>query len=432
MARNLSINAHFRAKAARHTPRLRYDGRHFSRWQDELLTAARATLGRMPEKVPLNPEVQAEWREDGLIKQRVIFDVEQGLSAVAYVFRPENVRGGKRLPAILACHGHGTFGKEPVMGNRSTPQLAAEIVNHNYDYGLQMALAGFAVIAIDWRGFGERDDRRKPNFNDVDVQHPGMRRDLCNMHYLRATVLGTTVLGMDVHDGMRALDYLCQQDFVDVDRIGVMGLSFGGCMATWMAICDPRIKAADIICYSDRFADFGMRDVNFCGSQITPGLYELCDVPDLHGLIAPRPLLVEIGSYDECFKLDSAMSCYKEVEKIYEAAGARDRLVLDLFEGGHRWGGNKSQEFFCQHLGVSGGAGGVDEKPEESPERRGGAAGRDRMVVVNREVLRASLSGQTGYAVGGGAAAGAAGSGVADPSVSPAADPHRSTGHGTA
>ncbi|MEA2711717.1 MAG: hypothetical protein QOF78_4318 [Phycisphaerales bacterium] len=392
MARNLSINAHFRSTAARHVPRLRYNGQEFGRWQTELLDAARATLGRMPDKVPLNAEVQAEWREDGLIKQRVLFDVEHGLSVVAYVFRPESARG--RLPAILACHGHGPFGKEPVMGNRSTPQLAGEIVNHNYDYGLQMALAGFAVIAIDWRGFGERDDRRKPNLNDVDAPH-GAKRDLCNLHYLRATVLGMTVLGMDVHDGMRALDYLCQQDFVDPNRIGVMGLSFGGCMATWMSICDPRIKAANIICYSDRFADFGMRDVNFCGSQITPGLYDLCDVPDLHGVLAPRPLLVEIGTYDECFKLDSAMSCFKEVEKIYAAAGARDCLELDLFEGGHKWGGNKSLEFFREYLG--GGA--------ESIDRRGG----ERMLVINRDVLRATLGGRgaqgPAYAVGGGGAA---------------------------
>jgi hypothetical protein len=155
---------------------------------------------------------------------------------------------------------------------------------------------------------------------------------------------------MNVHDGKCALDYLCQQSFVDSKNVGVMGLSFGGTMTTWMALMDDRIKAADIICYSDRFSDFGMRDVNFCGSQITPGVYELCDVPDLHGLIAPRPLLVEIGSYDDCFMIDSAMSCYKEVEKIYGAAGAADRLELDLFEGGHKWGGNKSVAFFKKHL----------------------------------------------------------------------------------
>jgi len=149
---------------------------------------------------------------------------------------------------------------------------------------------------------------------------------------------------------MCALDYLCQQDFVDPERIGVMGLSFGGTMTTWMSIVEPRIQASDIICYSDRFASFAIRDGNFCGSQITPELYALCDVPDLHGLIAPRPLLVEIGTYDDCFLLDSAMSCFREVEKIYAAAGASDRLELDLFEGGHQWSGRKSIAFFEKYL----------------------------------------------------------------------------------
>src|SRR4051794_1735260 len=176
MSRNLSINAHFLARAKRHVPRFRFaPGQDFGRWQSELLSAARATLGEMPKRVPLNPEIQAEWREDGLIKQRVIFDVEEGLSAIAYVFRPERHAG--KLPAILACHGHGPFGKEAVMGNRSSSPMVNEIVNHHYDYGLQMARAGFAVIAIDWRGFGERDDRRKPNHSDVDSQH-AHKRDL--------------------------------------------------------------------------------------------------------------------------------------------------------------------------------------------------------------------------------------------------------------
>jgi dienelactone hydrolase len=347
--RNLSINAAFRAMGQRHQPRYRFNGRDFAAWKSEALPAVLGTLGRMPARVPLNPEVIAEWTEDDLVKQKIIFDVEEGLSATAYLFRPS--KATRKLPAILACHGHGPFGKDPIMGNRSTPELVREIASMNYDYGLQMAKAGFVVIAIDWRGFGERDDRRKPNWNNVDHDKPsGHGRDLCNLHYLRASVMGMTVLGMDVFDGQRALDLLCLQDYVDTRRIGTMGLSFGGVMATWMSLADERIRATDIICYSDRFNDFGMRDVNFCGSQITHGLYDLVDVPDLHGLIAPRPLLVEIGTFDECFKLESAMSCFKEVEKIYEAAGVREKLDLDLFEGPHAWGGNKSVAFFRKHL----------------------------------------------------------------------------------
>ncbi|MCG3148648.1 MAG: hypothetical protein PCFJNLEI_02093 [Verrucomicrobiae bacterium] len=346
MRRNFSINQHFRSQAAGHVPRYRFRGQttaDWRRWRTALLPAVTRTLGRLPARVPLRPEVECEWTEDGLIKQRVVFDVERGLAVPALVFRPVKSRG--RLPAILCCHGHGAYGKDTVMGLRTTPDLCCSIDYHNADYGLQMAKAGFVTLSLDWRGFGERDDRRKPLNHNI-----GGKGDLCNAHSLRASVFGQTILGLNVHDGRCALDYLSRQPFVDPQRLGVMGLSFGGTMTTWLSISDARIKAANIICYSDRFADFGIRDVNFCGSQITFGLYELADVPDLHGLIAPRPLLVEIGVQDECFLVDSARSCYREVEKIYRAAGVRDRLELDLFEGGHAWGGHKSVEFFLKHL----------------------------------------------------------------------------------
>jgi dienelactone hydrolase len=346
MTRNLSIDTYFNRLAEKHRPQFRFNGTTKSdwlKWRETLAPAVVHSLGRLPEKVPLRAEILAEWNEHGLLKQKIVFDVEEGLSANAYVFRPQS--GNGKLPAILCCHGHGLGGKEPVMGNRSTPELAAHINERNYDYGLQMARAGYVTMAIDWRGFGERDDRIKPHHHDLTNG-----RDICNLHYLRASILGMTVLGMDVHDGKCAIDYLCQQDYVDASRIGVMGLSFGGTMATWLSICDERIKATNVMCWSDRFAIFGMRDVNFCGSQITPGLFAVCDVPDLHGLCAPRPLLVEIGIHDECFHVDSATTCFAEVEKIYSAAGARDNLELDLFEGGHRWGGRKSVEFFRKHL----------------------------------------------------------------------------------
>jgi len=155
-------------------------------------------------------------------------------------------------------------------------------------------------------------------------------------------------------------------------------------------------KAADVICYSDRFADMGIRDVNFCGSQITPGLYDLCDIPDLQGLIAPKPLLVEIGTYDECFKLDSAMSCWRDVEKIYAAAGVRDRLELDLFEGGHQWGGNKSLAFFNKWLGGTG---------LTLPKKRAAQKTVWRGVDPDEEENPADIAEDVPFAVGGGASA---------------------------
>ena len=345
MNRNLSIDQHWNRIAAQHTPEHRFAGStasDWNSWRDALLPKVQQTLGRMPEKPPLNPEIVAEWRADGLIKQKILIDVEEGLTAPILVFRPENV--SSKTPAILACHGHGPGGKDPIMGNLHFTDNTGK-PNPQNSYGLEMAKQGFVTIAIDWRGFGERDDRLKPLYHDITHG-----RDLCNVHYLRANVLGMTMLGLNIHDASCALDYLCQLPYVDTQNIGVMGLSFGGTMATWIAICDERIKATDIICYSDRFADFGMRDVNFCGSQITPNIFSLCDVPDLHGLIAPRPLLIEIGAYDRCFHVESAMSCYQELQKIYQAAQCPEQLKLDLFNGPHEWGANLAGDFFKKAL----------------------------------------------------------------------------------
>jgi hypothetical protein len=86
MQRNTSINEYFRKLGEAHCPRFRFSGRgaeDWRTWREALLPAVRASLGRMPLKVPLNPEVLAEWTQDGLIKERVLLDVEDGLSATA-------------------------------------------------------------------------------------------------------------------------------------------------------------------------------------------------------------------------------------------------------------------------------------------------------------------------------------------------------------
>ena len=169
-------------------------------------------------------------------------------------------------------------------------------------------------------------------------------------YYLHATMLGMTSLSINVTHGKAATDFVQGFDYVDGDRLGVMGLSGGGTMTLWMGLCDERFKAIEIICYSDLWAEFGIRDINYCGMQVAPGLYKAVDLPDAQGLLAPRPLLVDIGVHDTCFRVDSALDCFHQVEKIYEAAGVRDRLELDLHPGEHGWGGNRSEAFFGTHL----------------------------------------------------------------------------------
>jgi len=345
--RNLSPQHMFEQTSLERKPKHQFNDQvgDFNAWKAAALPEVLATLGDFPETVPLNPQLLAEWEHDGLLKQRWIIDVQRHLSAVFLVNYPKGLGKDEKRAGILCCHGHGSYGKEPMMGNDSEPELKQQITAHNYNYGHKMAKDGFITFAIDWIGFGERNDGNKPNHHS---QAGG--RDWCNLYYLHATMLGWTSLSINVAHGRSAIDFASSLPHVDKERLGVMGLSGGGTMTVWMTLCDKRLKAAEIICYSDLWPFFGFRDVNYCGMQVAPGLFKLVDLPELQGLIAPRPLLVDIGAYDRCFYIDGAMACYKKVETIYRLANASDRLELDLFPGPHAWGGNKSIAFFNNHL----------------------------------------------------------------------------------
>jgi len=348
--KNLSPHAFFLAYARRRPPQHSYRaGDDVERWKACLLPKVLATLGAADYTPGSAAELMAEWSEGAVIKQRWRLDVDRDLSVVAYVNRPSGLEEGERRPAILCWHGHGGFGKEAVMGNRSSADLRSYIESLNADYGQQMAEEGFVTCAIDWMGNGDSVDG--PVWRGRSGARARDGRDPCNLYYLNATMLGLTPLGINVEHGGRLVDLVSSLPFVDADRFGVMGLSGGGTLAIWSALSDERLKVVEVSCYSALFEDFAFKDLNYCGSQIAPGLYTLVDVPDLQGLLTPRPLLLDIGVYDEVFGVDSALDCSRRVREIYAAAGVDGNLEVELFGGGHGWSGRaRSKDFFGRHL----------------------------------------------------------------------------------
>ena len=345
--RNLSPQEMFVRMADSHQPQFHFEdwSGDFEAWKATAKPEVMKCLGAFPETVDPNPEMQVEWEEDGIRRQRWIIDVNPYLSATVQIHYPTTLKNGEQCPTLLCWHGHGPYGKESVMGNRSTADRQANIESSNYDYGHQMAKAGFVTYAVDWLGNADMDDNSKPNW-----WSNRQGRDWCNIYYLHTTMLGMTSISINVSIGMATTSFVSGLPEVDSASLGVMGLSGGGTMTLWTALCDKRFKAAEIICYSDLWAAFGMRDINYCGMQVAPGLFALVDLPDLQGLLAPLPLLIDIGVRDTCFRVDTAMVCYHQLEKIYSAAGAAEHLELDLHPGGHGWGGNKAMEFFRETL----------------------------------------------------------------------------------
>jgi dienelactone hydrolase len=346
-ARNFSMIEYFNRLAEERKPELSFDGstkEDWERWRGEFSAKLSELCGEWPDPVPLDPEVVYEVDEGDFVREKVVLDTERHFSVPSYVLIPKDrgrARDG-RLPAILCLHGHGNFGKEGVAGvtDPNRPGLAEEIQEYNYDYAVRMARDGYLTMAPDSRVFGELADGGNP--------YPG--RDACNVHFIRGLLLGLNLLTLNVWDTMKCIDYLQSRSDVDGDRIGAMGLSWGGTRTTFLSALDDRVKAADIICYLTQFEHFAVRDANFCGSQLLPQLYRYGDVADVAGLIAPRPLLIESGTYDTCFPVEPVLRAHDHLRRIYRAAGAEDRLHIDLFIGGHQHHGPSAREFFAEHL----------------------------------------------------------------------------------
>jgi uncharacterized protein len=104
-------------------------------------------------------------------------------------------------PAVIMLHGF--------TGNHVEDQFL-------YAQGARyLAEAGFAVLRFDFYGSGDSDGTF----------------DQCTVH-------------TEVEDAARAVEWLGQQQGINPDRIGVLGLSLGGCVTALLAGRDPRVKAA--------------------------------------------------------------------------------------------------------------------------------------------------------------------------------------------
>jgi dienelactone hydrolase len=341
--RNFSIKEYWMQRVENWEPILAFKGsskKDWEEWREKAYPKFMELLGEFPEKVDLEAELEYSVEEGGLIRERVVFNSEEYMSVPCQVLYPKSIRKDRSNAAIICSHGHGVYGKDPVAGIRSSSGHIKDINNMNYNYGEQMAKAGFLTISPDLRVFGERRDGYDP--------FPG--RDPCNVNFIKGAILGVYTLTLNIWDIKCCVDYLETREEVDPNRIGMMGLSQGGTMTTFVTAAESRIKAADIIGYVNPWSGFGIERANFCGSQIVPGIFKYFDTDEIAGLIAPRPLLLEMGIYDNCFFIQDMLKGYEGVKEIYKAAGVEDRLWEDIHPGPHAFAGNKAFEFFKKYL----------------------------------------------------------------------------------
>lgn len=307
-------------------------------WQKRARAALARTLGFLDQKrVGLAPRTVERVDRGSYVRHKVILRTASTSLMPTYVLIPKD--SGAPMPCVLALHGHG-YGVRDIVGIRqdNTDRDAPE--GYHDDFGVQLAKRGFVVIAPEISCFGERVS----NYEHLEQRR---RPTTCHNANTYAMMLGGSVAGLRVWDGMRAVDYLESIPQADTKRLGVMGISGGGMHAFFSACLDPRIKATVISGY---FCDWrqSILSINHCTCNFVPGLLKLGELSDLAGLIAPRPLLVENGTKDDIFPINAVKKTVKRASRAWKVFGKK--IETDYFEGAHQIHGKRAYDFLQEHL----------------------------------------------------------------------------------
>jgi dienelactone hydrolase len=311
------------------------------RWQAGFADALRTLLGPIQRPVTWEPVLERIVTLDDHVREERLLTAD-GLDPVPlHLLLPRHAAQSapERRPALLAVHGHGPFGHDAVVGRGEGPEFQAEVAQASYDYGLQLVRRGYVVAAPCLTPFG----RRKP------ARAKAAQGDPCTAAFVGLQLLGRLLMAENLRDILWTLDFLAAHPAVDPQRIGCVGLSYGGRMTMLATAVDPRIKVAVIAgalnCLQERLATTGG-----AGCQVIPNLLTYGDVPEISSLIAPRPCLWQVGSRDKLLDPEWVQTALDRIGRIYQALGAPTNLRVDRFDGVHQWHGATAYPFLKEAL----------------------------------------------------------------------------------
>ncbi len=81
--------------------------------------------------------------------------------------------------------------------------------------------------------------------------------------------------------------------------------------------------------------------IEHCECNYVPGILQYAEMYDICGLIAPRPLLIEMGKDDPIILFSSGRFSFGKVKEVYELLKEEDKLESDAFQGEHRFSGKR-------------------------------------------------------------------------------------------
>jgi len=273
-----------------------------------------AGLWPMPKKCPLRPRITGRIEGPDFIVENVAIETLPGFYLCGNLYRPKLGHGP--FPGIVNPHGHWAHGRlemEPDVPDAQPPPAPPAAGRANLvAIGVNLARQGHVVFAYDMSGYNDTDQ----------VTHKFANG-------LGAWFSGVSLMGLQLWNSIRAVDFLQSLPYVDRTRIGATGASGGGTQTFLLTAVDDRVQCSVPVNMVSAYMQGG------CLCENGPGLRVGTDNVEIAALAAPRPLLLIAATGDWTQHVPGEE--WPAIESVYRLYGAPDRTACVQFNYQHNY-----------------------------------------------------------------------------------------------
>jgi dienelactone hydrolase len=315
------------------------DRKQAEAWQKRLRAKLTELVGGFPaQRVPLASKTLEVRDFPAYRREKFVFESKPGVAVLGYLLTPAGKTGP--FATMICVPGHGR-GVDDIVGIDEKGRDRTDKAGYQHDFAIQVVEHGMAAVAIEPMAFGCR--------RDALTKSKGLGTAACQPAAGAALLFGQTMIGWRVWDVMRTIDWIETRKELDPKRTGCMGISGGGTCTLFSAALEPRIRAAMVSGYLNTFRD-SILSLAHCIDNYVPGILNWCEMYDVGGLIAPRPLFAESGEKDNIFPIEASRSSFARVKRVYDLFGAADNCEHETFDAAHSFHGVKGLPFLARKL----------------------------------------------------------------------------------